>query len=60
VVVTGGAAFTQRDFCEKVVGGGGDYFLPVEDDQPELRGAIAVGFARAFSPGAAAGTPGGG
>jgi hypothetical protein len=60
VVVTGDAAFTQREFCERVVAGGGDYFLPVKDNQPELREAIATGFTRAFSPEAAAGTAGGG
>jgi hypothetical protein len=60
VVVTGDAAFTQRDFCEKVIEGGGDYFLPVKDNQPELKGAIATNFARAFSPEAAAGAAGGG
>jgi predicted transposase YbfD/YdcC len=49
-VVTGDAAFTHRDFCEKVVAGGGDYFLPVKDNQPDLKEAIAAGFARAFSP----------
>jgi hypothetical protein len=50
VVVTGDAAFTQRDFCEAVIAGGGDYFLPVKDNQPELKEAIAAGFERAFSP----------
>jgi hypothetical protein len=60
VVVTGDAAFTQRDFCEKVVAGGGDYFLPVKDNQPELKEAIATGFDRAFSPPGAAGAAGGG
>lgn len=50
VVVTGDAAFTQRDFCQAVLDGGGDYFVPVKDNQPELKGAIAAGFARAFSP----------
>jgi hypothetical protein len=60
VVVTGDAAFTHRDFCEKVLAGGGDYFLPVKDNQPDLREAIAAGFTRAFSPEAAEGTPGGG
>ena len=54
VIVTGDAAFTHRDFCEKVIAGGGDYFLPVKDNQPELKEAIATGFARAFSP---CGTP---
>jgi hypothetical protein len=56
VVVTGDAAFTQRDFCEKVIEGGGDYFLPVKDNQPELKDAIAINFTRAFSPEAAEGT----
>lgn len=60
VVVTGDAAFTQRDFCEKVLAGGGDYFLPVKDNQPELKEAIAAGFVRAFSPQGAARAAGGG
>ena len=59
VIVTGDAAFTQRDFCVKVLDSGGDYFLPVKDNQPELKEAIA-GFARAFSPEAPRGAPGGG
>jgi hypothetical protein len=58
LVVTGDAAFTQRDFCEKVVAGGGDYFLPVKDNQPELKQAIATGFDRAFSPEGASRAPG--
>ena len=53
-VVTGDAAFTQRDFCAKVVAGEGNYFLPVKDNQPELKEAIAAGFDRAFSPEGAA------
>lgn len=60
VVVTGDAAFTQRDVCQAVIDGGGDYFLPVKDNQPELREAIAAGFARAFSPGRAGRPAGGG
>jgi hypothetical protein len=60
VVVTGDAAFTQRDFCEQVVAEGGDYFLPVKDNQPELKEAIATGFTRAFSPEGARGAAGGG
>jgi hypothetical protein len=60
VVVTGDAAFTHRDFCEKVLAEGGDYFLPVKDNQPDLKESIATGFTRAFSPEAAEGTPGGG
>jgi hypothetical protein len=60
VVVTGDAAFTQRDFCEKVLAGGGEYFLPVKDNQPELKEAIATGFERAFSPQAEEGASGSG
>ena len=60
VVVTGDAAFTQRDLCAQVVAEGGDYFLPVKDNQPELKEAIATGFTRAFSPAGAWGAAGGG
>jgi DDE_Tnp_1-associated/Transposase DDE domain len=60
VVVTGDAAFTQREFCAKVVAEGGDYFLPVKDNQPDLKEAIATGFGRAFSPGGAGRAAGGG
>jgi hypothetical protein len=59
VVVTGDAALTQRDFCEEVLQGGGDYFLPVKDNQPGLREAIEAGFRRAFSPPGAHGAAGG-
>jgi DDE_Tnp_1-associated/Transposase DDE domain len=52
-VLTGDAAFTQRDLCAAVVAGGGDYFLPVKDNQPGLKADIAAGFARAFPPGGA-------
>jgi len=60
VVVTGDAAFAQRDFCEKVLGGGGDYFLPDKDNQPALKEANATDFATAFSPRRAEGAAGGG
>jgi DDE_Tnp_1-associated/Transposase DDE domain len=59
VVVTGDAAFTQRDVCQAVIDGGGDYFLPVKDNQPALKEAIAAGFTRAFSPEGARGAAGG-
>lgn len=49
-LVTGDAAFTQRDFCQAVVDGGGDYFVAVKDNQPTLRDDIQAGFTRAFSP----------
>lgn len=60
VVVTGDAAFTHREFCQAVLDGGGDYFLPVKDNQPELKEAIEAGFRRAFSPEDASRAPGGG
>jgi hypothetical protein len=49
-VITGDAAFTQRDFCRAVVDGGGDYFVPVKENQPGLLADVKAGFARAFSP----------
>jgi len=40
-IVTGDAMFTRRHFCETVVGGGGDYVLPLKDNQRSLkRGAL--------------------
>ncbi len=35
-VVMGDALQTQRDVCEQIVEGGGDYFFPVRDNQPTL------------------------
>jgi hypothetical protein len=51
-VVTGDAMFCQRDFCEEVVGRGGDYVLTVKDNQPTVMRHIATMFAEssAFSP----------
>lgn len=45
-LVTGDALLTQRAISCRVVAGGGDYLLPVEDNQPGLR----AGIERAFSP----------
>ena len=50
VILTADAAFTQRDVCRQVIDGGGHYLLPVKDNQPALKEAIATGFDRAFSP----------
>ena len=44
-VVTGDAMFTHRDLCQKVIDGGGDYVLPVKENQPTLRANIAAVFA---------------
>jgi hypothetical protein len=45
-VVMGDALLTQRDVCEQIVAGGGDYLLPVKDNQPTLRSDLEA----AFSP----------
>jgi hypothetical protein len=44
-VVTGDAMFTHRDVCAKIVERGGDYVLPVKDNQPKLRADIVAAFA---------------
>lgn len=44
-VVTGDAMFTHRDVCAKIIEGGGDYILPVKDNQPNLRADIMAAFA---------------
>jgi hypothetical protein len=44
--VTGDALLTQRDVCVQIVAAGGDYLLPVDDNQPALLEAAAA----AFSP----------
>jgi hypothetical protein len=53
-LITGDAAFTQRDFCEAVVQGEGDYFLTVKNNQPTLEADIRAAFSPAFSPSGAA------
>jgi hypothetical protein len=59
-VVTADAMFTHRDFCQAVLAGGGDYVLPVKENQPTLRRDIQAAFAPppGLSPPAA--TAGGG
>lgn len=49
-VVTGDAMFCQRDVCEQILAGGGDYLFVVKDNQPELKAAIAAEFEPGFSP----------
>lgn len=44
-VVTGDAMFTHRDVCAKIIERGGDYVLPVKDNQPNLRADIMAAFA---------------
>ncbi len=45
-VITGDALLTQREVCKTVLEGGGDYLLPVKDNQPALLKDIQ----EAFSP----------
>lgn len=45
-VVLGDALLTQREVCEQIVSGGGEYLLPVKGNQPTLRKDLEA----AFSP----------
>ncbi len=45
-VVVADALLTQRKVCEQIVAGGGEYLLPVKENQPTLRRDLEV----AFSP----------
>jgi hypothetical protein len=49
-LVTGDAAFCQRELCKEIVDSGGDYLFVVKDNQPELKAAIAADFQPGFSP----------
>jgi hypothetical protein len=52
-VVVGDAMFCQRELCRQVVESGGDYFLSVKANQPDLLREIELEFAAddaAFSP----------
>jgi hypothetical protein len=44
-VITGDAMFTHRDVCSAVIEGGGDYVLPVKENQPTLARDIEAAFA---------------
>ena len=48
-VITGDAIFCQREICQTIDDGKGDYLFVVKDNQPELKAAIAESFG-AFSP----------
>lgn len=43
-VVTADAMFTHADFAAKVLDGGGDYLLPLKDNQPRLLADVALAF----------------
>ena len=52
-VLVGDAMFCQREICQQVLDSGGDYFLPVKENQPRLLREIEQEFAAdaaAFSP----------
>jgi hypothetical protein len=49
-VVTGDAAFCQRDRCRQVVDDGGHDLFKVDDNQPALKADIEAAFGPAFSP----------
>jgi hypothetical protein len=66
-IVTGDAMFCQRDLCQAIIEGGGDYLFTVKDNQPALATDIKAGLswqeeqrrrAAIFSPGGATGTGG--
>jgi predicted transposase YbfD/YdcC len=45
-VVVADALLTQREVCEQIVAGGGEYLLPVKENQPTLYRDLE----EAFSP----------
>ena len=45
-IVVADALLTQREVCQQIVAGGGDYLLPVKENQPTLQRDLAD----AFSP----------
>jgi DDE_Tnp_1-associated/Transposase DDE domain len=53
-VISGDAMFTHRDVCAEVVTAGGDYILPVKENQPTLLSDIKAAFAE---PGAGLSPP---
>jgi hypothetical protein len=44
-IITGDAMFTHRDVCSAAIEEGGDYVLPVKENQPTLARDIAAAFA---------------
>jgi hypothetical protein len=49
-LVTGDAMFCHRDVADRILAGGGQYFLVVKDNQEVLRRDIEAAFEPAFSP----------
>jgi DDE_Tnp_1-associated len=48
-IITGDAIFCQREICQAIGDGKGDYLFVVKDNQPELKASIAESFG-AISP----------
>ncbi len=48
-VITGDAMFCQREICQAIEDGKGDYLFVVKDNQPQLKAGIAESFG-ALSP----------
>jgi hypothetical protein len=44
VIITGDAIFCQREICQTIIDGKGDYLFVVKDNQPELKADIAESF----------------
>jgi hypothetical protein len=51
-LVTADALLTQRAICTPIVAAGGDYLLPVDDNQPTLRDDLAAVFSPLAADGA--------
>jgi predicted transposase YbfD/YdcC len=47
MIITGDAAFANRDICQKIVAGGGDYVFTVKDNQERLKREIELAFTKA-------------
>ena len=43
-IVVADALLTQREVCQQIVAGGGDYLLPVKENQPALHGDLVETF----------------
>ena len=59
-MVTADALLTQRETCQRIIAGGGDYLLPVKKNQPSLRADLEAAFSPVAGPGAGGAGPAGG
>lgn len=50
MIVTGDAIYAQKRICREIIDGGGDYFIAVKKNQPELLDDIEAAFAKPDSP----------